>query len=343
MARLRRPVTRLGPRRVGGQPMDPACHSGQPTERPFRGARRPGTCRETPPQAPESMGEARLQPRLRHPQLPPAVGCGDRAKRCLEGPGRVAQAVFAQLGELDPADDRGPARARRDPGPGLGRLVIASEPPKQARAVERDALGVPGRANAAVRCQRDGPRSRGRAVRRSPPGRSATTTARSAARRRAARPRGADGRRRLDDRRDRRVARAQDVVEAGERLLLAPRPDERPGEPGQVPDRRRSPARLGDAYPASRSASSRASDRTSSSLWRTTVERAARPARRAGSRGSGPGSPSRRRRRAAATPSSAVSTVRSRARPSGAGTAAGRSAAGRGGRRGPAPRAAPCR
>ena len=84
------------------------------------------------------------------------------------------------------------------------------------------------------------------------------------------------------------------------------------GEPGEVAARRHRPSDAGPRSAAPGGASRRASDRTSDSLWRTTT--ASGPVgRRAGSRDSGPGSPSRRRRPCRATPSSAASTVFRRA------------------------------
>ena len=188
------------------------------------------------------MGQVGLQPGLRHPEPPPAIRGGDRADGRLERPGRVAKAMLAQLRELDPADDGGPPGPGRDPGPGLGRLGVAAEPPEEVRAVQRDPLRRP----RSRRTRRSDASSR---VRDAPPRRSAevgpagaTTTARSVARRRRLAGRdAAAGSRRPSDR---GVGPSEGLLEAGQGLLRTPGSDEGPGEAGQVPDRG-APARRG--------------------------------------------------------------------------------------------------
>jgi hypothetical protein len=70
---------------------------------------------------------------------------GMTGERCRKRAGQVAQAMLAQLGDLDPCEDGRAARTGRDVGPGGHRIVVPAKPTKQVGPIHGDSAGVPGR------------------------------------------------------------------------------------------------------------------------------------------------------------------------------------------------------
>ena len=216
-------------------------------------------------------------------QPPRRPGRGERALR-------VAEAVLAQLRDLDPGDRaqraarRGRASATPPPTPPSGRAGAARAPaPRRARSsVQRER--VPGRR----------PRAPGRATRpgRSPARRASRHAAAASAEVRpasgrppgvaSARPaRGAAAAATATARTGRAsgARRGDRVVQALERLVVAPLARVRPRQAGEVAARRLVAGRRARRSDRSTCASSSPSERTSFSLWITTpgerVDRAA--------------------------------------------------------------------
>jgi hypothetical protein len=102
------------------------------------GAQEPAT------QPSPAMAKVGLEPRLRHPERPTAIGESEPALHRRHRRIGITESVLAQLGRLDGGDDRGPARTDRDRVPRLERLVDAVQPAQEMRPVDGDALVVPG-------------------------------------------------------------------------------------------------------------------------------------------------------------------------------------------------------
>ena len=249
------------------------------------------------------MPEVGLQRRFRHPEHPSPIGQRQPPLDRREGTADIGEAMLAQLGRLDRRDDRRPAGSVRQRLPRFERVDQPSEAAQQVRPIDADPRRVPrpierlppSSTDAAGTC--DGAAAEVRASARRPPrllgewhaprrrrrrpepptATSASGAGASSADRAASRHATASS-----SRRSRRNARG----EPGEIAARAPWP----GPPG-----RRGPARAVTEQPR------RASGRPRRCGGRR--RRAARPGRRAGTRDSGPGSPSRRRRRAGADPS----------------------------------------
>ncbi len=297
-----------------------------------RGARRPGPRRarrggltqpeldgsgdratrsEPPLQPRQPMTQVRLERGFRQRELTPAVGRGDAPERGFEGARRIAQAVLAQLRELDPGHDRGPSRSGRDAGPRLGRFgdtgrAGGADAPGRARPVARPrsrrrppsgaSSTVRGHGSAAARRSRPGPAAtttgpRSAAAASRPAGVGTSTAAATAA--------GASARSRTSS----RHARAS----SGRRARTKARASPATSPIGAVP------ARLGRGVARVQQRDEAGQGPDVLVVVAHDGEPAARPARPAGTRGTGPGSPSRRRRRGARPRAATRSTVCSRA------------------------------
>ena len=239
----------------------------------------PGPRDEASSEAAGPVAQVGLESRLRQPDALASLGEGQAIARGRERPERIAQAMLAELGELDRGHDRGPPGTRGEARPGVGRLVPAPEPAQEVGALDGDPVGRPGRGERSRpgrrrrcresdrRCPPKSAGTRGDHQGTSPPDTgdahgSSRVDARSEWHRRRRRVLGLDGKR---------------AVVAVEGLAQPPGPGEGPGQAGQVPGRRR-PARLRACRsPSASSTSRRASERTSWSLWRTTVDERLRP------------------------------------------------------------------
>ena len=246
-------------RRARSGSLDPATMAGRRRTSPA----------DPPQQASAPSSEVGLERRLGHAQPTASVD---------GGAARVGRARARRPGRRAGARAAWPARSRRRSRSDPGRPRSPTRRPPPRDSAPAGGAGAPGRRRpAGVPRRRRTPRSGasatdrvaiGGACRRSPGGPRAPTTARRVGpgRRRA------DGDRLLPRRlRDAPPSLVEDLVEAGERLVRPSRPDERAGQPGDVPERRVSGVPRASCSPASSRAMSRASERTSSSLWRTTA------------------------------------------------------------------------
>ena len=233
----------------------------------------------------------------------------------------VAEAVLAQLRDLDPGDRPERATGRGRGLPRLRRLRPSTEPAQHARPFRGEPLVRPARARVPRRRPRRRPEAAAAAVRElAPPAATRRLPAEVRPARRCLPPGVLVGllaeqrprRRRPAERVPHRRGGRHRVVEALERLVVAPLAGVRPRQPGEVA---RAAPRA--ARPAPRTAARRARGAAPASARPSRCgsrpRRARRPGRRAGPRGRSTGSPSPRRRRSRLTPSSSPSTVRSRA------------------------------
>ena len=162
-----------------------------------------------------------IECRVRSTEQAGALGQGPGASRRVERAGQVAEAVLAELGDLDPGDDRRSAAVRRDDPPGVGGLDVASDEAEEPGPFGGDPGERPRRG------VRAGSRPRDPALRRpadvGPPAGRPPGLVRPSGRRQPGGPALVDG--------------CQRGVDAGEGGLGSPGPPEGPAETGQVAGR----------------------------------------------------------------------------------------------------------
>ena len=109
------------------------------------GDRAPGADGDAAPQtivASDQVGlERRFWPADAATPLDQGEAAQDRRQRGVS----VAEAMLLELGQLDRGDDRVPTRTGRKGLPGLGRVLVPAHSSENARPVDGDPLGRPGR------------------------------------------------------------------------------------------------------------------------------------------------------------------------------------------------------
>ena len=254
-----------------------------------------------------SAGSGRPSRRRRSIGVEPTVGGRERRRP-------VAQAMLADLRQLDRGDDGGASRAGGQRRPCLDRVLVPAEAAQEVGAIDGDPLHRPGaatgRAAGPERRRRDAPwrsaevgRSPGR-----PPGRVVERLPDGDTRRDEPGRVAVAGRSGVRSSSGRSAAASRQSSASGEPALAG----ERAGQTREVAGRRHGPRRrVAVAVVRGGRAASRATGRPGRCGGRP--RRGPRPGRRAGTRGSDPGSRQPSTSPTRCRPSSSASAVRSRA------------------------------